>query len=156
MKVFSQQLCRRLQSVEALAGSSVHICLEHQRTTPSQSLWMLETNSVLIGGWGSPSFFNHNLLPLPVNRIYGQFLVHGGDIVWPRAESEALSVFVCVSGFTHDFICIHYHHFSEAVTKMERGHISSKPIKLNVMSVDAFLRDTLGWKPNAAFLISPI
>lgn len=39
---------------------------------------------------------------------------------------------------------------------MERGHISSKAIKLNVMSADAFLRDTLGWKPNAAFLIRPI
>lgn len=72
------------------------------------------------------------------------------------AEPGAPDGLVGVSSSTRSFICIYYHHFPRVVTKMGRGGVSSKAIKLNVMSTDAFLRDTLGWKLNTAFLIRPI
>lgn len=38
----------------------------------------------------------------------------------------------------------------------EPGHFSSEAIRLNLMSSDAFLTETLGWKLHAAALARPI
>lgn len=73
-----------------------------------------------------------------------------------QTQNICVCMLVCVSSFAHDLIHIYYDSFSKAVTKTARGQFPSKAIKHNLMSADAFLRDTLGRKHSAASLISPI
>lgn len=127
-----------------------HICLEHQRCKESQPAFSKRVQS----NWET-TIFNYYLLLFPLNHVTVTFSSNCGwwmrNCTVARKQNPRPCVCVCVffSLWVQLFSWLNLYllwPLSLSCDQMAKGQISLKPIKHNVMSVDAFLRDTLGWK----------